>query len=115
MTTVLDPNVHNLAVKGTFDNCQDTVKDLFADAAATNGTRKYAAVNSINWARILAQITYYFSAYFQLVKSPQWTKGSKVVFSIPSGNFGDALAGWFAKRMGLPIEKLIIASKHTLA
>lgn len=110
MTTVLDANVHNLAVEGTFDDCQDTVKALFADAEL-NSTHHLAAVNSINWARILAQITYYFYAYFQLLRQqPQMNRYVK--FVVPTGNFGDILAGYYAKRMGLPIAKLVIATNE---
>ncbi|KAK0645135.1 Threonine synthase [Lasiodiplodia hormozganensis] len=111
MTTVLDANVHNLAVDGTFDDCQDFVKALFADEAI-NKTHRLAAVNSINWARILAQITYYFAAYFALVRSPAYTSGAAVRFVVPTGNFGDILAGYFAKRMGLPVDKLVIATNE---
>ena len=108
MTSVLDDNVHNLAVDGSFDDCQDFVKALFGDAGI-NKTHKLAAVNSINWARILAQITYYFHSYASLIKSGKITSSSKIRFVVPTGNFGDILAGYFAKRMGLPIEKLVIA------
>ncbi|ETV68607.1 threonine synthase [Aphanomyces astaci] len=103
MTSVLDDSVHNLAVQGTFDDCQAIVKDLFADAAFK---KKYnlGAVNSINWARILAQIVYYFYAYFRLPTH------DKVAFSVPTGNFGDILAGFYAKRLGLPLDKLIVAT-----
>ena len=112
MTTVLDANVHNLAVEGTFDDCQDTVKALFADEDI-NKTHKLAAVNSINWARILAQTTYYFHAYFSLIRSPKWKSSvSKVRFVVPTGNFGDVLAGYFAKKMGLPIDKLVVATNE---
>ncbi|KAJ5115876.1 hypothetical protein N7456_000224 [Penicillium angulare] len=110
MITVCDANVHNLAVQGTFDNCQDTVKALFADPKM-NAEHHLAAVNSINWARILAQITYYFYAYFQLKKSPGYNK-EKLRIVVPSGNFGDILAGWFAKQMGLPADKLVIATNE---
>ncbi|PFH58498.1 hypothetical protein XA68_13606 [Ophiocordyceps unilateralis] len=112
MTTVLDANVHNLAVTGTFDDCQDMVKALFADEE-TNQRLKLGAVNSINWARILAQIVYYFHAYFSLTKSSSSFKlGDKIRAVVPTGNFGDILAGYFAKRMGLPIEKLVIATNE---
>ena len=113
MTTVLDSNVHNLAVTGNFDNCQDIVKALFADPEI-NATHKLGAVNSINMARILAQITYYFYSYFALLRQqPETFKlGDKVRFSVPSGNFGDILAGYFAYRMGLPVEKLVIATNE---
>jgi len=111
MTTVLDVNVHNLAVEGTFDDCQDLVKALFADPE-TNKTHNLAAVNSINWARILAQITYYFHSYFSLTNSSSFKQGDQIRFVVPTGNFGDILAGYFAKRMGLPIEKLVIATNE---
>jgi len=97
MTTVLDPNVHCLTVEGTFDDCQDHVKAMFADPEM-NRTHHLAAVNSINWARILAQITYYFYAYFQLLKQHPGLRPVK--FIVPSGNFGNILAGYYAKRMG---------------
>ncbi|KAF2661339.1 threonine synthase-like protein [Lophiostoma macrostomum CBS 122681] len=109
MTTVLDANVHNLAVDGTFDDCQDFVKALFADPEI-NKTHRLAAVNSINWARILAQITYYFHAYFNLIKQKSFLPASIIRFVVPTGNFGDILAGYFAKRMGLPSERLVIAT-----
>ncbi|KAI9886327.1 MAG: hypothetical protein M1823_001885 [Watsoniomyces obsoletus] len=111
MTTVLDDNVHNIAVEGTFDDCQDIVKALFADPVI-NKTRNLGAVNSINWARILAQITYYFHAYFSLLRSSSFSDRSQIRFVVPTGNFGDVLAGYFAKRMGLPVEKLIVATNE---
>lgn len=112
MTTVLDPNVHNLAVDGTFDDCQDFVKALFGDPEI-NSTHKLAAVNSINWARILAQISYYFASYFTLVRSlPASETNPQIRFVVPTGNFGDILAGYFAKRMGLPAERLVIATNE---
>ncbi|KAF2472063.1 threonine synthase-like protein [Lindgomyces ingoldianus] len=111
MTTVMDANVHNLAVDGTFDDCQDFVKALFADPEI-NKTHRLAAVNSINWARILAQITYYFYAYFNLIRKPSFLPASTIRFVVPTGNFGDILAGYFAKRMGLPAEKLVIATNE---
>ncbi|KAJ0162290.1 Threonine synthase [Colletotrichum tanaceti] len=112
MTTVLDNNVHNLAVTGTFDDCQDIVKALFADPDI-NSTHNLGAVNSINWARILAQIVYYFHSYFSLAKSSDSFKlGDKVRFVVPTGNFGDILAGYFAFRMGLPVDKLVIATNE---
>merc|ERR1712000_459109 len=111
MTTVTDANVHNLAVEGTFDDCQDFVKALFGDEEM-NKTHRLAAVNSINWARILAQITYYFASYFSLKRSGKLDNGAKVRFVVPTGNFGDILAGYFAKSMGLPINKLVIATNE---
>ncbi len=106
MTTVTDENVFNLAIKGTFDDGQQIVKDIFGDL---DFKQKYAlgAVNSINWARVLAQIVYYFYAWGQVRKQ---TGADKVYFSVPTGNFGDIFAGYIAKRMGLPIEKLILAT-----
>lgn len=104
MTTVEDANVHTLSVKGTFDDCQDIVKQVFGDKAF-NDKYHIGAVNSINWARILAQITYYFYAYFQVARD-----GKPVHFVVPLGNFGDILAGYFAKQMGLPIGRLVIAT-----
>lgn len=108
MATVLDENVHTLSVKGTFDDCQDIVKQIFGDKKF-NEKYHIGAVNSINWARILAQQTYYFYAYFQLVKQ---LPDAKVRFTVPSGNFGDILAGYYAKEMGLPVDKLIIATNE---
>jgi len=110
MTTVLDANVHNLAVEGTFDDCQDIVKALFNDPEI-NKTHRLAAVNSINWARILAQITYYFHSYFTLERLTS-TPNPTVRFVVPTGNFGDILAGYFATRMGLPTDKLVIATNE---
>ncbi|RCK65147.1 Threonine synthase [Candida viswanathii] len=108
MTTVEDANVHTLSVNGTFDDCQDIVKQIFGDKEF-NDKYHVGAVNSINWARILAQQTYYFYSYFQLKKQ---TKNDKVRFVVPSGNFGDILAGYYAYRMGLPVDKLIIATNE---
>ena len=104
MTTVEDANVHCVAIDGTFDDCQHLVKQLFSDAAFRE-QQKLVAVNSINWARILAQIVYYFYAALQL-GSPARTFS----FSVPTGNFGDIYAGYLARRMGLPMENLLIAS-----
>merc|ERR1740121_3229512 len=105
MTSVLDANVHCVAVKGTFDDCQDIVKGLFGDLAFK---KKYGlgAVNSINWARIMFQITYYFYTYYKLFPSCD----GQTSFSVPTGNFGDILAGYYAKRMGLPVRQLIVAT-----
>lgn len=112
MTTVMDENVHNVRVAGTFDDCQDIVKTLFSDKEF-NERHSLAAVNSINWARILVQIVYYFSAYFQLKKSLAGSGTSvkpDIQFVVPTGNFGDILAGYYAKRMMLPMRKLGIAT-----
>ncbi|CCH61938.1 hypothetical protein TBLA_0F04050 [Henningerozyma blattae CBS 6284] len=107
MTTVQDKNVQTLSVKGTFDNCQDIVKQIFGDKEF-NSKHNVGAVNSINWARILAQMTYYFYAYFQATDG----KKANVKFVVPSGNFGDILAGYFAKKMGLPVSQLVIATNE---
>ncbi len=106
MTTVTDANVFNLAIKGTFDDGQQIVKEIFGDL---DFKRKHAlgAVNSINWARVLAQVVYYFYAWGQVRKE---TGAHKVSFSVPTGNFGDIFAGYIARRMGLPIEKLLLAT-----
>lgn len=106
MTTIADSNVHNIALEGSFDDCQNIVKTLFADEAFRSA-RKLTAVNSINWARILAQVVYYFYAALQL-GAP--TKA--ISFSVPTGNFGDIFAGYIAKQLGLPIEQLIIATNR---
>lgn len=106
MTTVTDPNVFNLAIRGTFDDGQSIVKETFGDL---DFKRKHAlgAVNSINWARVLAQVVYYFYAWGQVRKA---TGSQSVSFSVPTGNFGDIFAGYVAKRMGLPIKQLILAT-----
>ncbi len=106
MTTVTDANVFNLAIEGTFDDGQQIVKETFGDL---DFKKEYAlgAVNSINWARVLAQVVYYFYAWGQVRKQ---TGCNKVYFSVPTGNFGDIFAGYIAKRMGLPIEKLVLAT-----
>lgn len=104
MTTVCAPNVHNLAVAGSFDDAQAMVKRMFVDPDLTARFR-IGAVNSINWARLMAQVVYYFVAAVQL-GAPQ----RKVAFSVPTGNFGDVFAGYVAAKMGLPIERLIVAT-----
>lgn len=104
MTTVLDDNVHNIALKGTFDDCQNAVKALFNNKSFRERVR-LSGVNSINWGRIVAQIVYYFTAAVSLGAPHR-----KVSFTVPTGNFGDIFAGYCAKRMGLPIEKLVIAT-----
>ena len=105
MTTVLAPNVHNIAVDGaTFDDAQAFVKRMFNDDAMT-GRFAIGAVNSINWARLMAQVVYYFAAALQL-GAPQ----RRVAFAVPTGNFGDVFAGYVAAQMGLPIERLIVAT-----
>jgi threonine synthase len=110
MTTIRDSNVHNIAVKATFDDCQDIVKSLFADKAF-NEKYHLGAVNSINWARILAQMVYYFLAYFHVKKQLEKIDSDATIqFVVPTGNFGDVLAGWYTKRMGLPAERLVVAT-----
>ena len=104
MTTVLAPNVHNIAIDGTFDDAQAMVKRMFNDPAMT-GKYRLSAVNSINWARLMAQVVYYFAAGLQLGALHR-----PVAFSVPTGNFGDVFAGYVASRMGLPIAKLIVAT-----
>jgi threonine synthase len=104
MTTVTDANIHCIAVDGSFDDCQRIVKTLFVDASF-RARHPLGAVNSINWTRIVAQIVYYFYAAFQLGAPTR-----RVAFSVPTGNFGDIYAGYLAKRMGLPIAELVIAS-----
>jgi len=103
MTTVDAPNVHNVAVEGTFDDCQDLVKALFADAAFRQDVG-LSAMNSINWARVLAQLVYYVTA--------QRSVGRPCSFAVPSGNFGNALTGWYARRAGVPIVRLLLASNR---
>jgi len=105
MTSVLDKNVHCVAVEGTFDDCQDIVKALFGDLDFKS-EYGLGAVNSINWARIMFQITYYFYTYYRLFPS---CDGS-LSFSVPTGNFGDILAGYYAARMGLPVHQLVVAT-----
>ncbi len=105
MTTVLAPNVHNMALQGaTFDDAQAMVKRMFGDAAMT-GRFNIGAVNSINWARLMAQVVYYFAAALQL-GAPR----REVAFAVPTGNFGDVFAGFVAAQMGLPVAKLIVAT-----
>jgi threonine synthase len=101
MTTVQSPNVHAIAVDGTFDDCQDLVKAMFNDAPFRERVN-LSAVNSINWARVMAQVVYYVTASHSLA--------GPVTFSVPTGNFGNVLAGWIAQRMGAPISNFIVAS-----
>jgi threonine synthase len=106
MTTVADANVHNLAVRGTFDDCQAIVKALFNDQRFRDEV-SLSGVNSINWGRILGQIVYYFKAAAQL-----GAPARAVSFCVPTGNFGDVFAGYAAKRMGLPVQQLVIATNE---
>jgi threonine synthase len=104
MTTVEAPNIHNLAIEGTFDDCQDLVKAMFADEAFRR-RHVLSAVNSINWARVMAQTVYYVTAAVRL-----GAPGSAVAFSVPTGNFGNIYAGHVARRMGVPVAQLILAT-----
>ncbi|MCP4287930.1 MAG: threonine synthase [Gammaproteobacteria bacterium] len=108
MTTVLDDNVHNIAIEGTFDDGQSIVKALFNDLAFKD-EYSLGAVNSINWARILAQVVYYFYAWSRVSGGDT---ERKLTFSVPTGNFGDIFAGYVAKQMGLPVERLILATNQ---
>jgi len=107
MTTVTSPNVHNIAVEGTFDDCQDLVKALFADDGFRDA-RNLSAVNSINWARVMAQIVYYVTTTTKLGGGA----GRPVAFSVPTGNFGNVFAGYGAQRMGTPISQFVVASNR---
>jgi len=104
MTTIKENNVYNLAINGNFDDCQKLVKTMFVDQSF-NKEINMSGVNSINWARIIVQIVYYFFSYFKINNGSQ-----KINFSVPTGNFGDVFAGYIAKKMGLPINKLIVAT-----
>ncbi|MCX8508313.1 MAG: threonine synthase [Rhodobacteraceae bacterium] len=106
MTTPSEANVHALALEGDFDDCQSRLKDMFNDFTFRDGVG-LAGVNSINWARVLAQVVYYFTSAVAL-GAPQ----RKVSFTVPTGNFGDIFAGYIAKRMGLPIDRLVIATNQ---
>lgn len=107
MFSLQDANIHNLAIEGVFDDCQDIVKAVSNDLAFK---RKYriGTVNSINWARLMAQVVYYFAGYFQATKSG----GEQVGFAVPSGNFGNICAGHVARMMGLPIRRLVLATNE---
>lgn len=107
MTTVLDDNIWNLAVEGTFDDCQDLVKAMFADEPFREAMR-LSAVNSINWARVMAQVVYYVTSAAALGASAE----RPVTFVVPTGNFGNVYAGHVARRMGLPVRRLIVASNR---
>ncbi|MCZ6472678.1 MAG: threonine synthase [SAR324 cluster bacterium] len=109
MTTVPDANIHAVAVEGSFDDAQAIIKGLFNDRAF-NDRFSLGAVNSINWGRVMAQVVYYFYAYFRLAAEGAIRLGATVRFSVPTGNFGNIFAGYAAKRMGLPVEKLILAT-----
>ena len=104
MTTILTPNVHNIAIQGSFDDAQAMVKRMFGDPEVT-AALNLSAVNSINWARLMAQVVYYFAAALRLGAPDR-----AIAFSVPTGNFGDVFAGYVAAQMGLPVERLIVAT-----
>jgi threonine synthase len=107
MYSLQDANIHNLAVRGNFDDCQDAVKKVNADAAY-KAQHRVGAVNSINFARVAAQVVYYFNAYFRVTR----TSSESVSFAVPTGNFGNIYAGYVARQMGLPIRRLILAANE---
>jgi threonine synthase len=107
MFSLMDPNIHNIAVEGVFDDCQDIVKAVSNDLAFKRA-HKIGTVNSINWARLLAQVVYYFAGYFQATASGS----ERVSFTVPSGNFGNVCAGHVARQMGLPIAHLVVATNE---
>lgn len=112
MTTVPDDNIHCVSVDGTFDDCQDIVKASFNDKEFRDSV-KLGAVNSINWCRVLAQTTYYFWSYLRVTDVEKKKTGDiQVNYSVPTGNFGDILAGYYSKRMGLPVGDLIVATNE---
>jgi threonine synthase len=107
MFSLMDENIHNIAIEGVFDDCQDIVKAVSNDLAFKR-QYKIGTVNSINWARLLAQVVYYFAGYFQVTA----TNDERVSFAVPSGNFGNVCAGHVARQMGLPIAKLVVATNE---
>jgi threonine synthase len=107
MFSLQDHNIHNLAVRGVFDDCQDIVKAVSNDLTYKK-SRRIGTVNSINWARLLAQVVYYFAGYFQATRS----NAERVSFTVPSGNFGNVCAGHVARQMGLPIQQLVVATNE---
>jgi threonine synthase len=107
MFSLADANIFNIAIEGTFDDCQDVVKAVNADAAFKQ-RHAIGAVNSINWARVVAQVVYYFKGYFAATSS----NDEQVSFAVPSGNFGNVFAGYVARRMGLPIRRLVVATNE---
>jgi threonine synthase len=107
MYSLADANIFNIAVEGVFDDCQDLVKSVSNDLEFKRRLR-IGTVNSINWARVAAQVVYYFKGYFAATR----TSDERVSFAVPSGNFGNVLAGWIAKQMGLPIERLVLATNE---
>ena len=111
MFSLMDENIHNIAIEGVFDDCQDIVKAVSNDL---DFKRRYkiGTVNSINWARLLAQVVYYFAGYFQATSGRVQATTEKVCFTVPSGNFGNVCAGHVARMMGLPIERLVVATNE---
>ncbi|WP_300658354.1 threonine synthase [Hydrogenophaga sp.] len=107
MFSLMDENIHNIAIEGVFDDCQDIVKNVSNDLAFKRA-HKIGTVNSINWARLLAQVVYYFAGYFQATTQDT----ERVSFTVPSGNFGNVCAGHVARQMGLPIEHLVVATNE---
>jgi threonine synthase len=107
MFSLMDENIHNIAIEGVFDDCQDIVKNVSNDLDFKRGY-KIGTVNSINWARLLAQVVYYFAGYFQATTG----NDQKVSFTVPSGNFGNVCAGHVARQMGLPIQTLVVATNE---
>jgi len=107
MFSLMDDNIHNIAIEGVFDDCQDIVKNVSNDLAFKRGY-KIGTVNSINWARLLAQVVYYFAGYFQATTGDD----QQVSFTVPSGNFGNVCAGHVARQMGLPIQTLVVATNE---
>lgn len=108
MTTVDEPNVHNVAIDGTFDDCQDLVKALFTEVEFRNDVR-LSAMNSINWGRVMAQIVYYVTSHRHVHGADA---RAPIGFAVPTGNFGNVFAGWVAGRMGLPVDQLVIGSNR---
>ncbi len=111
MYSLQEPNIHNLAVAGVFDDCQDMVKAVSADLQF-KAKWHIGTVNSINWARIMSQVVYYFKGYFAAIRQCGLQVGDRVSFSVPSGNFGNVFSGFVAKSMGLPIQKLVVATNE---
>jgi threonine synthase len=111
MFSLQDPNIHNIAVEGVFDDCQDIVKAVSNDLAF-KAKYKIGAVNSINWGRIVAQVAYYFKGYLLAIAQSGGEVGEPVDFAVPSGNFGNICAGHIARQMGLPIRKLVLATNE---
>ena len=105
LMTTIEENVFNIAIEGNFDDCQNIVKKMFTDLEFSKSINM-SGVNSINWSRIIAQTVYYFYTYFKINTNKQ------ISFSVPTGNFGDVFAGYIAKKMGLPIDKLIVATNE---